>query len=166
MAHDIVQAVDDIKKDRRAFYLSPIRWRRSKVGFALSWKEVKFDPANATAVPERSGIYAFVVRHANNHFPPHGYIMYIGITGDVGPTRTLRVRYRDYLREKKRDKRPRVSYMLNKYQDDLYFCYVALDRSKVDLGQLELHLNDCILPPVVVKDFTAEVRALVGALRD
>ena len=166
MAHDIVQAVDEIKKDRRDFYLSPTRWRRSKVTFPLVWNEVKFEAANANSIPEQSGVYAFVVRHENNHFPPHGYVMYIGITGDVGPTRTLRVRYRDYLNEKKRDKRPRVNYMLNKYENDLYFCFVPLDRNVVDLGKLELDLNDCILPPVVVKDFTAEIRALVGALRD
>lgn len=77
--------------------------------------------------------------------------------------RTLHDRYGDYLREKKENKRPRVHYMLNKYPDDIHFAYSPMD-SAVDLSQLELDLNDAILPPVVVQDFTAEIRQLVKAI--
>jgi hypothetical protein len=130
----------------------------------LVWTQVKFNPNNRADVPQVRGVYAFVVRHENDHFPPHGFIMYIGITGGRSASRTLRLRFSDYLREKARNKRPRVHYMLNKYEHDLHFCYVPIENQDVDLIQLELDLNDSILPPVVEKDFTAEIRTLVRAL--
>jgi hypothetical protein len=157
--HDFVRRVDEIATDMRRFYISPARWRTSRVSFPLVWSRVRFSAANRKNVPAKKGVYAFIVRHRNNHYPPHGYIMYIGITH-----RTLRTRYGDYLQEKVRDKRPRVHYMLNKYEDDLYFYFVAFDGDAVDLAKLEVDLNDSILPPIVVKDFTAEIRQLTGAL--
>jgi hypothetical protein len=90
--------------------------------------------------------------------------MYVGITGAASSTRTLFDRFGDYLAEQKNNKRPRVHYMLTKYADDIYFAYCAT-AAGVDLQQLELDLNDAIIPPVVVKDFTAEIRELVGALQ-
>ncbi|APZ97619.1 hypothetical protein BWQ93_03295 [Sphingopyxis sp. QXT-31] len=103
--------------------------------------------------------------HANDHFPPHGYIMYIGITGEEALHRTLNDRFYEYLKEQRRNKRPKVHYMLAKYSDDLFFNYVPIADDTFDLGQLEADLNDAIIPPVVEKDFSAEVRAVVKAFR-
>ncbi|MCO6415206.1 hypothetical protein JYK14_03320 [Siccirubricoccus sp. KC 17139] len=160
MVHDFVQKVDQIAVDRRDFYVSPSRWNTSRVSVSLNWMSIQFSAANQASVPRAPGVYSFVVRRENGHFPPHGFIMYVGIT-----TRTLRKRYGEYLDEMRRGKRPRVYYMLNKYPDDLYFNYVSLQPETADLEQLELDLNDAILPPVVTKDFTAEIRDLVSALR-
>ena len=165
MVSDFVRKADEIGKDKRDFYLSPSRWRTSEVGFNLTWSHVKFTERNRGVVPTTPGVYAFIVQHDNGHFPPHGFIMYIGITGSRNTERTLQKRYYDYLQEQKRGKRPRVHYMLDKYCDDIYFYYVSIDDEGVDLEKLELDLNDAILPPVVVKDFSGEIRALVGALR-
>ena len=164
IVHDFVRKVDALAADRRRFYLSPNRWRGCGVADPLTWQEVRFAEDNRSAIPNQRGVYAFVVRHDNGRFPPHGFIMYIGITGARSPDRTLRKRFADYLQEKNKDKRPRVHYMLNKYADDLFFFYVPLPDPKFDLGKLELDLNDSILPPVVVKDFTAEIKKLVQAL--
>jgi hypothetical protein len=90
--------------------------------------------------------------------------MYIGITGANGNGRTLKDRYADYLREQKKCKRPKVHYMLQKYSDDICFAYSAILDPAVNLESLELDLNDAIIPPVVVKDFTAEIRGIVKAL--
>ncbi|MDX1927029.1 MAG: hypothetical protein SFV81_10945 [Pirellulaceae bacterium] len=54
--------------------------------------------------------------------------------------------------------------MLNKYTDDLQFAYAAFPDPTFNLEALELDLNDAIIPPVVVKDFTAEIRQLVKAI--
>lgn len=164
MVHDFVQKVDAVKADSRRFYVSPARWRKSRVTTALHWCKVKFLRDNKSLIPAQRGIYAFTVQHDNDHFPPHGFIMYIGITGEVAKNRTLQKRFMDYLYEKKRAKRPKVHYMLNKYEKDLYFYYCPIADGGIDLGELELNLNDAILPPVVVKDFSAEIRELVRAL--
>lgn len=131
----------------------------------LTWNSVKFEAGNRDQIPDRRGIYAFTVMHANDHFPPHGFIMYIGITGARARERTLHDRFYEYVREQQRNKRPRVHYMLSKYSENLYFNYATVDDEHLDLEQLELDLNDAIIPPVVVKDFTAEVRAIVAAFR-
>lgn len=163
MAHDFVQKVDALKADIRPFLLSPARWRTSRVATPLTWTFLPFTEANRALVPREPGVYAFVVRHVNDHFPDHGFIMYIGITGSNANGRTLRDRYGDYLREQKKNKRPKVHYMLDKYSDDIHFAYCVTDPS-IDLKTLELDLNDAIIPPVVVKDFTAEIRQLVKAM--
>ena len=88
--------------------------------------------------------------------------MYVGITGHVSAERTLRDRYRDYLRE--RGKRVQIWHMLRKWTDHLYFHFsVVLDA--IELDQLEVALNDAIIPPYVTNDFSAQVRRLIRTLR-
>ena len=164
MAHDFVEKADALLADIRRFLVSPKRWRTSRVKTPINWTFLAFTEANRLLVPEEAGVYAFVVRHQNDHFPSHGFIMYIGITGAKGNGRTLRNRYGDYLREQKKHKRPKIHYMLNKYPNDLQFAYAAIADPAFDLEALELDLNDAIVPPVVVKDFTAEIRQLVKAI--
>lgn len=169
MVHDLdgvafVEAVERFRAERRSFYLSPERWNSSRVDIKLEWEEVRFTDAYKDNIPDKRGIYAFIVRHINDHFPVHGYIMYVGITGDVSASRTLKKRFRDYLQEQKRNKRPKVHYMLQKYPDNLYFNFVPLEDEDVDLGQLEIDLNDTLVPPVGRKDFSAEIKAIRDAL--
>jgi hypothetical protein len=163
MVHDFVEEVDLLKSDLKFFMLSPSRWRSSRVANPLAWTFVPFSAANRVNIPNNPGVYAFIVRHVNNHFPDHGFIMYVGITGFGGSGRTLHDRYGDYLREQQKNKRPKVHYMLKKYSDDIHFAYSVVAPG-VDLEQLERDLNDAIIPPESVKDFTAEIRALVKAL--
>ncbi|MGD9537120.1 MAG: hypothetical protein AB7P52_05125 [Alphaproteobacteria bacterium] len=170
MVHDLdgmafVDAVEKFKARRRSFYLDPERWDGSRVDTDLDWQVLKFEPGNRDHVPEERGVYAFVVKRENGHFPPHGYIMYIGITGHQAAQRTLRKRFGDYLREKNKNKRPRVHFMLNRYESDLYFFFVPIDEN-VDLAKLEIDLNDAIVPPVGRKDFSASIKALRDALND
>lgn len=169
MVHDLegtafVEQVERFRVERRSFYLSPDRWASSRVNVSLDWNEVKFEAGNRESVPERRGIYAFVVKHPSNHFPRHGFIMYIGVTGERNKERTLRNRFSDYLNEQKKNKRPKVHFMLTKYTNNLYFNFAPIDNDNFDLGQLEIDLNDALVPPVGRKDFSAEIKALRDAL--
>lgn len=164
MAHDFITKVDELHAACRKFLLSPQRWRTSRVKTPINWTYITFTDTNKNLVPNQAGVYAFIVRHSNDHFPNHGFIMYIGITGSNGNGRTLQNRYGDYLREQKKQKRPKIYYMLNKYPDDLQFAYAAFPDPAFNLEALELDLNDAIIPPVVVQDFTAEIRQLVKAI--
>lgn len=164
MVHDFVKQADTMAADVKRFFLSPARWSASKVSISVNWSPpIPFTKVNSSKIPAKSGVYAFIVRHVNNHFPDHGFIMYIGITGANNNGRTLKDRYSDYLREIIRKKRPKIHYMLNKYPDDLHFTFSEIDPA-VDLEALELDLNDAILPPVVIKDFSAEIRELVKVI--
>ena len=95
------------------FIVVPAEFHRAKVVPPLSWHSVKFGPAAKKSVPEEPGLYAFVVQIPYAGLPPHGWVMYIGQTGDGTSDATLRGRFGQYLQEKKKFKRARVFFMLN-----------------------------------------------------
>lgn len=170
MVHDLegkafVDQVVTFRAYRRSFYLNPEQWAMSKVETDLEWQEVKFEDGNKDNIPDKRGIYAFIVKHENKHFPPHGYIMYVGITGEHSNKRTLKKRFRDYLYEQRRNKRPKIHMMLQQFRENLYFNFSPLDDEvDIDLGKLEIDLNDALVPPVGRKDFSGKIKALRDAL--
>ena len=64
-----------------------------------------------------------------------------------------------------RGKRPKVSYMLAKFKEDLHFAFSPVTDPLVDLDVLETQLNDAIVPIANQNDFSADVRKQVKALR-
>lgn len=87
------------------FILYPERLMSLSVPVALKWQGIQFSATNKDRISEKRGVYAFMVRHADSNLPPHGYITYIGITGNKSKTRNLRLRFNDYLSEQQRPKR-------------------------------------------------------------
>jgi hypothetical protein len=169
MPIDFESNLKDLKNYQQHVLLAPDRWRRFAPAAPLHWSNVKFEAGNRGAVPENRGIYAFVVQFQDHGqlpipLPPHGYVMYAGVTGEVAAGRTLRDRYGDYLREQRRSKRRSIWLMLNKWKEDIYFHYAPVDAA-FDLGAAEEALNDAMIPPYVTQDFSAEVRELVRALK-
>jgi hypothetical protein len=124
----------------------------------LVWKRVKFNPNNRKHVPNIRGVYAFIVSGAHVSLPPHGFVMYIGQSGEGKPGRTLRLRYADYLAEQKVQKRPGVHFMLTAWKACIDFCYAEVPDPLVNIKDLEMALNDAMFPPYSTQDFTAEIR--------
>lgn len=167
MLHDFDRNLRDLKHFEQRVVLSPKQWSSFVPPVPLDWQSVQFTGANRSNVPKERGIYAFVVQfqdHSVNplRLPQHGYIMYVGITGHIGVTRTLYDRFGDYARE--RGKRIRIYSMLQKWSQHLFFHYATVPVG-VALDQLELAINDAIIPPYVTGDFSAGVKPLVKALR-
>ena len=93
--------------------------------------------------------------------PTHGVLVYFGET-----SRTLRKRYREYLRESIRGaKRTRFRNLFDHWSSNLYFYFVPLPDEQVDLKSIEVDLNDAVLPYCVTDDFSAEIRQIVAILR-
>jgi len=169
MVYDFDANLKDLKHFQQEVILSPAHWSGFAPPAPLDWRFVRFNAANQPQIPEERGIYAFVVQFQDHsalplRLPPHGYIMYAGITGHVGPERTLRMRYGDYLRDQRRAKRLSIYSMLNKWSEHLFFHYSIVPQAAA-LDQLETALNDAVIPPYVTNDFSAEIRALVRVLR-
>lgn len=169
MLHDFESNLSLLKNFQQHVVLSPSRWHSFSPNPPLQWQSVRFGAATINNVPEQRGIYAFVVQFQDHSIvpialPSHGYVMYGGIAGHVGASRTLRDRFRDYLRDQRRAKRVQIWSMLNKWRDDLFFHFSVVSDT-TDLGTMEYALNDAIIPPYVTNDFSAEVRPLVRALR-
>src|ERR1700676_1081626 len=121
MAFDLVNFTDRYKSQFYHFYLDPDVWRQFSTPHSLGWQKIRFDRANRALVPTERGIYAFTVEHDPSEFPEHGYILYAGISGDTSRA-NLRIRYGQYLLNQKTGKgRPAVTYMLQKWPQDLFF---------------------------------------------
>lgn len=169
MLHDFDSNLKLLKGFQQRFVLAPLQWHSFAPSPPLQWNSVRFDAAAINQVPDQRGIYAFIVQFQDHGampltLPPHGYVVYAGITGHVGVNRTLRDRFRDYLREQQRGKRVQIWSMLDKWRDDLFFHFSTVGNAD-ELDKIELALNDAIIPPYVTKDFSAKVRALVRVLR-
>jgi hypothetical protein len=169
MIHDFASNLRDLKDYRQQFILVPAKWRAFAPAQQLNWQFTRFSPDSVNDIPAERGIYALVVQFQDHSvfpqvLPTHGYIMYGGITGHEAKTRTLRARFSDYLREKRRAKRHRIWWLLNTWSEDIFFHYSVVGEG-TDLRALELALNDAIIPPFVENDFSAEVRRLVRVLR-
>ena len=127
---------------------------------SLSWHAIKYGDAELDQVPDdKRGIYAFAVRVDNKVFPPHGYILYMGIAGR-NSSRSLRERYRDYLNTKKVLKRPKIAWMIGNWGSVLQFIFAPVDDTVTteDLQTLETQLNTAFIPPYSDQDMDAEVR--------
>jgi hypothetical protein len=139
------------------FILSPKQLRKFATTATLDWKKVKFTQTNQASVPLDRGIYAFVVEHNESQLPPHGYVMYVGITGNTSK-HNLRKRYRDYLRDKKVNKRAGIHYMLNNWGASMFFHYAVISDKRYNLAAIEQSMSDALIPPYSTMDFSAEIR--------
>lgn len=157
-------AVREFRDAMRHFFLNPKQWRSFHTTHTLVWEKCRFTRANRKCIPKVPGVYAFIIEHADHGLPPHGYILYFGITG-FSADRHLWARYGDYLREKRKGPRFLVQAMLNDYEDDLFFHFVRLPVSFRELKTLETALLDAFLPPVNERDFSAVISRRRRALR-
>jgi excinuclease UvrABC nuclease subunit len=117
---------------------------------------VRFRKDQAATVPRSRGVYAFLVAFLSDGFPPHGYLMYVGETGDDNQQH-LRSRFRSYFLEMGQESRP-IHYILRKYEKYLYFHFSAVADRRRNLKKLEAALCDALIPPYNVRDFSAEIR--------
>ncbi|MBB5879675.1 hypothetical protein GGR74_000823 [Xanthomonas arboricola] len=145
---DLVADSDRISAYMREFSVDAKRWKNFTAPISLSWSKLKFSEANRGKIPEERGIYAFTLSHEPSDFPVHGFIMYIGITGDTSKA-TLKTRYAQYLTNLRRQNgRPKVFGMLDRWNGNLFFNFVPIPDRKVSLSAIENDLLEAVLPPV------------------
>ncbi len=160
---DLVNQTKKYKGELHEFSLSMTQWRKFKTKYKLTWHKTRFEEANQVHIPKERGIYAFTVELSPSKLPQHGYILYVGIAGDTSAA-TLHSRYRQYVANlKKEDGRPAVFFMLKNWSGDLFFNYVPLAGSSVDLGKMEKSLLSAVIPPVNKRDIAATITAAKAA---
>lgn len=165
---DFANEVTDeiIKYEVKNIFLSPSRLKSEDFRIDnLEWNSIPYGDVDIDQVPnDRRGLYAFVVYQGNSVFPPHGYILYIGIAGK-NSERSLRERYRDYLNAKKVRKRAKIARMIGLWHEVLrfYFAPISEDITTDDLQLMEEQLNSALLPPCSVGDLDAETKEKMRA---
>jgi hypothetical protein len=158
-------AAEDARTYRREFLLWKTQWGNYPDPIPLNWKCVRFEKDNRSQIPSRKGIYAFFVEPRIANFPSHGYLMYIGQTGQDS-NHNLRKRFGDYLGKSEGKKRPSIKYMLTKWKGYLYFYYAEIDPDQINLEQLERTLLDTFTPPFVKKGFSGKIKSAVDLSRN
>jgi hypothetical protein len=162
--HDLVKNTKRLKADSHSFYLDLKSWRKFKTKYKLDWQKVRFEKASQPALPHDRGVYAFVLELQPTKLPVHGYIMYVGITGDDSGG-TLYKRYQRYLYEfRTKSGRPAVYYMMENWEGDLHFHYAALPNAAADLAKIEQSFIKAVLPPINKKDIEASLSKAKAAI--
>jgi hypothetical protein len=164
MAHDLVKLTKKYKGDLHEFFLDMKSWNGFKTNVKLAWNRVDFKPASQASVPKVRGIYVFSLENNRVKLPPHGYILYVGITGDGTSAATLNSRFAQYIRHQTtRAGRPAVTYMLDNWAEDLAFYFSPVSNTKVSLAKIETRFIDAIIPPINKRDMSAEITAVKAA---
>lgn len=161
--HDLVNFTKKYKGELHEFFLDLKKWRSFRTRYQLNWQKIRFDETNHASVPKERGVYAFTAELSPAKLPAHGYILYIGITGDDSEA-NLYKRYAQYLRHlKNEDGRPAVYYMLDNWSGDLFFNFVSLPNTQVDLGKIEKSMIGALMPPVNKRDMDATITSAKAA---
>ena len=151
----IRQRRGDVSLHIRKFLLYPEFWNKNenKIDIKLKWQFVKFSEKKRAFIPQKRGIYCFVVKPTCENFFETRYLFYIGKTN-----RTLRVRFGEYLRDQKGKSKPRIKVfeMLNYYKDNVYFYYAEI-ASKTDVNTCEDKLLNIFMPYINTQIPTAKI---------
>ena len=142
---------------RHSLLLWPKLWRDWKLGAALKWRGSPFLSTSKALIPNKPGVYAFVVQPGFPDGLPISVLMYIGETD-----RPLRERFGEYLREMTDPTgRPAVSTLLRMYGGYVFF-YCASVVGPVRPKDIEDHLLETLTPPMN-KRYPAKVSRIMGA---
>lgn len=160
---DAFLALEELDKRTLRCAPYPQRWKRFSSTHKLVWQSITFSKANRRHVPKEPGIYCFVVGHTLKSLPPVGYPLYAGVVGTSKKKtgdRTLRDRFGEYMRERDNPRgRLHVRKFLRVFDGELVFFYAPWRVKPANLLKTEKLLNDALMPPYSVKDFTATTRA-------
>ncbi|WP_433884430.1 hypothetical protein [Pseudomonas vranovensis] len=155
--HDLLADTANYKANSHSFYLDLQAWRQFKTKFPITWNKVKFEKSTQPHIPKERGIYAFTAVWDTSLIPDHGYILYLGITGDESKS-NLHTRYGQYLSEwRNASKRPKVYFMLEKWKGDLFFNFVPIPDKRLSLSKIETAFLSAIQPPINERDMSVKV---------
>jgi len=152
MTENNQELFSEAKAHRHSFLLWKRRWDAFTPIVDLHWTEYAFNEEIADNIPEEPGVYAFCIRPNIGTNLNTSYLLYIGET-----TRTLRARYREYLREAYDPLGRALVYdFINMYRPYLTFCCAPL-AEEISPKKIEDELLAAYIPPCNLK-LPAEVR--------
>ena len=145
-----------IREHIRRFLLLPDHWndRNNQYNFPARWKCLRFLPRNKTRLPDRKGVYCFIVKPKVPNFFETRYLFYVGQT-----TRPFRERFQEYLndQEGKGKPRPKVYEMLSLYKGNLFFYYAPFN-SNNRIDEVEEKLLNTFVPYINTKIPKARIK--------
>lgn len=151
MPVDIIKKLSLSELDERAghrheFYLWPKRWQSYPKDKAYEWIMVQLVGEQHPSIPDVPGIYTLLIQPRIAGHPACSFLMY------VGRAKSLNKRFGNYLGpEKRATGRPKIFELLNRYPDNVWFCYTQVSSKEEyeewDLYEIELALWEAYIPP-------------------
>lgn len=134
---------NQFKIHQRTFTLWPRQWEEYNLPDSFKWEIHPFKQNQAERIPNKPGIYSFLIQPGIASHPSCSYLVYIGKADKCN----LRKRFRDYFSELKNPKgRPKILDLLQSYQGYLHFCCSAIaERERI--GEIEDALLSAFIPP-------------------
>lgn len=147
----------DARGHRHNLLLWPKLWQGWNPPVELNWKGKPFSPSSKRFIPNKPGVYAFVIQPSVPPGVPNSVLMYVGMSD-----RPLRDRFREYLQEMNDPSgRPAISTMLRMYAGYLHF-YCASVAKPAKPRKIEEHLIETLAPPMN-KQYPAKISRIIGA---
>ncbi|WAC59650.1 hypothetical protein [Brevundimonas sp. SL130] len=132
----------------------PSRWMAFAAKHPFTWTHVPFSAATGEQVPQEPGFYCFFVGLPPASLPPIGFPLYVGKT-----ERTLRTRFREYVREKDDDEgRVRARKFLKVFEGELYFSFTVFRGTPAEVKAIETELHNALMPAYSDIGYDADVR--------
>ena len=147
----------ELKNHIRKFLLFPEYWKDidNQFSIQLNWKSCEFNEGNRSVIPNKKGLYCFVVKPSFNNFFETAYLFYAGKTN-----RTLKIRFKEYLDNQKGKGKPRVKVyeMLTLYKDHIHFYFTEIP-TKNDVDVCEEKLLNSFLPHINTQIPRAKIKS-------
>lgn len=157
--------IRELKSSFQQFRLWKTQWDNHPSSISYDWRCVKFERTQQKLVPDVPGIYAFFIEPRIAGFQSHGYLMYIGQAG-YNSNNTLRKRFQKYLHDKMELDRSSIYWLLNNWENYIYFYFTELDNQELDLKKIETTLLDTFLPPYSKRGFSVRISKILGAFQN
>lgn len=142
-----------MKAHRCDFVLWPRQWRT--YNGVHDWTMYKLIGQERNNIPDQPGIYTLLIQPGIANHSACSYLMY------VGQTNSLHRRFDEYLSERRRETgRPKILRLLNKYPDNIWFCFTIAPENSLDA--MEENLINAYLPPAN-DQLPAEIRRVMRA---
>ena len=135
---DLIINADELKANIIKFTLCSRQWKTYNNNH--EWTDEKLEKSKIEEIPDKAGVYSLIIKPGIAAHPACAYVIY------VGQTNNLRRRFREYLgKERRLDGRPKVFYFLNKYDQNICFCYTLVDVPS--LNAVEKGITNAYVPP-------------------
>ena len=154
---NFVDLVKEAKSHKYEFVLWPQRWQQYEPLINYNWITFAFCQDSVEKIPDKPGVYAFLIQpHIADNLDV-SYLMYVGQT-----SRSLKKRFKEYLTEMNSNRgRPKIVTLLQMYQGYLYFSCITLDNN-VSPHDVEEELLKALIPPAN-DQLPAEIRSVIKA---
>ena len=150
---DIISVQDELRAHQYEFTLWPVRW--TTYTEMHEWRLSRLANSESGNIPNVPGIYTLLAMPGIANHPGCSYLMY------VGKTNLLRRRFGEYLnKERRKTGRPKMFRFLNKYSDQVWFCFTTVDAASLE--NVENGLKDAFIPPLN-DAYSGQLSKVVGA---